>query len=797
MLVYTSTKTGFLADVQANRIETEILSAFETSLGHSTSPNEVASWKNSMQYMQNVLLDEGIPGDTGVAIEYRIPQTAKRIDFILTGQNHDQDDCVVIVELKQWSAATATTKDGVVETFLGGGRREVPHPSYQAWTYAALLEDFNEEVYSTGIQLRPCAYLHNCADGAELLDDRYAEHLEQAPLYLKRDTERLVRFIKNHVRKGDRGDLLYRIDKGRIRPSKNLADCLASLLAGNKEFLMIDDQKLVFETVIELAALSESGKKQVLIVHGGPGTGKSVVAINLLVELTNRERTVQYITRNAAPRSVYEAKLAGSMKKTRITNLFRGSGGFTKSEADVFDCLLIDEAHRLNAKSGMFAHLGENQIKELIFASRLSVFFIDQHQRVTLKDIGSEAEITSWARQQGAELTTLRLASQFRCNGSDGYLAWVDNCLQIEPTATDSLSEVDYEFRVFDSASEMRRAILKANVEANKARMVAGYCWPWKSKKDKAAMDIVLEDGDFAMQWNLNEDGSLWILKPDSVNQIGCIHTCQGLEVDYVGVLFGRDLIVRDGVVMTNASERASQDTTVRGYKKMSKAEPERAQQLTEEIIKNTYRTLMTRGQNGCFVHSVDPETNQWLQARVGQREERETMAVEVASARPLPFRLMSSEEVEPFVNAVPVYELEAAAGRFSDVQDVGVETGWAELPAEFRPHKDLFIAKVVGESMNRRVPSGSWCLFRANPAGTRQGRVVLAQHRGIMDPETSGQYTVKVYSSEYSVGEDGERRGRVALRPDSTEVAYQMLEFSGDGAGELAVLAELVAVLG
>ena len=248
---------------------------------------------------------------------------------------------------------------------------------------------------------------------------------------------------------------MYRIDHGKIKPSKNLADQLVSMLQGNEEFVMIDDQKIVYETAIKLAIRSSEKNKNVLIVEGGPGTGKSVVAINLLVKLTNRELVAQYVTRNSAPRLVYEAMLTGSFKKSHISDMFSGSGSYHSMATNSFDCLIVDEAHRLNEKSGMFNHLGENQIKEIINASKFSVFFIDEDQKVTLKDIGDKEEIRRWAKELDAKVAELKLESQFRCNGSDGYLAWLDNTLQIRETANDILKADEYDFRIVNSPSEL------------------------------------------------------------------------------------------------------------------------------------------------------------------------------------------------------------------------------------------------------------------------------------------------------------------------------------------------------
>jgi len=324
----------------------------------------------------------------------------------------------------------------------------------------------------------------------------------------------------------------------------------------------------------------------------------------------------RYVTKNAAPRAVYESKLTGTMSKTRFSNLFSGSGSFTEAPADTYDALLVDEAHRLNEKSGLFQNLGENQIKEIIRAARCSVFFLDEDQRVTLKDIGENSAIRNWARKQDAIVHELTLESQFRCNGSDGYLSWVNDVLDIRPTANPTLLGIDYQFRVFDSPEEMHREIMSRNQPNNKARVVAGYCWNWVSKKDAKLHDIQIPEYNYSARWNLNSQGNLWIIDPNSVSEIGCIHTCQGLEVEYIGVILGEDLVVRDGKVVTQPEKRARTDKSLQGLKALARTSRLEARHAADRIIKNTYRTLMTRGQKGCFVFSVDPETNEYLRDR-------------------------------------------------------------------------------------------------------------------------------------------------------------------------------------
>ncbi|TWT21312.1 DUF2075 domain-containing protein [Luteimonas marina] len=620
MIIYQGTKSTFLEDADNRDIEDVVAAAYVQKTKRYASQGEFRSWKASLSEMARVLRDRGIPDDTGVAIEYGIPQSAKRIDFILSGLSGDDTPNAIIVELKQWSSSRISEKDGLIIANRGGGfDREGPHPSYQAWSYAALLSGFNEAIHESGTALHPCAYLHNYRDDGVIRDAHYANYLSKAPLFLHGadELDRLREFIKRHVRKGDKGELLYRIESGRIRPSKMLADSLARMLKGNREFVLVDDQKVAYETCLARAAQATPRRKQVVIVKGGPGTGKSVVAVNLLVELTKRGLVTKYVSKNAAPRAVYARKLAGHVRRVEIGNLFSGSGVFHESEPDVFDTLVVDEAHRLNEKSGLYGNLGQNQVMELVRSAKCTIFFVDDDQIVTLADIGRSAELVQWANAAGAEITTLELASQFRCAGSDGYVAWLDNLLGIRETANADFDRGAFDFRVMDSPVELHELIRERNLHNNKSRVVAGYCWDWKSKRDPGACDIVIPAFDYRAQWNLDRDGSLWIVANGSVEQVGCIHTCQGLELDYVGVIIGPDLVANDGVLTTDPSKRSRHDRSIRGYRSGAKADPSLHARV-DRIIRNTYKTLMTRGLKGCYVYATDRGVRDILSAHQG-----------------------------------------------------------------------------------------------------------------------------------------------------------------------------------
>src|SRR5699024_3551535 len=332
---------------------------------------------------------------------------------------------------------------------------------------------------------------------------------------------------------------------------------------------------------------------------------------------------VQYVTKNAAPRSIYERKLKGDYRKSEISNLFKGSGSYTQTESDEFDVLVVDEAHRLNEKSGMFKNMGEHQVKELIHSSKLAVFFIDESQRVHIDDAGDIETIQKYAKEYNSEVTTMKLASQFRCNGSDGYLAWLDDVLGIKETANVNFIGKDYDFRVYENPNEMRDEIERLNKGRNKSRIVAGYCWNWnkETRLNSEIPDIVLPEFDFEMSWNLDNTAT-WAIDEDSVKESGLIHTCQGLEFDYVGVIIGDDLRYENGEIITDHSERAKTDRSLFGIKKMMKENPEKAYKVADEVIRNTYRTLMTRGQKGCFVYCTNKELSEYFKKRLKNMQE-------------------------------------------------------------------------------------------------------------------------------------------------------------------------------
>ena len=618
MLAYVETKSRFLAD--APRIADIVRDAVATHLGILVSPHssEYQSWQNSLgNAMFHVLDSDAIPDDCGVAIEYRLHGRRQRIDVMLSGYDRDGYRSVVVVELKQWSQVFSSQLPDHIVTFLGGTERDLPHPSYQAWSYSRLLSDFYEVVSADPIHLRTCSYVHNCLDDTALRAPSMSELIERAPVFVGREYLDVRRYITDVVTEGDGAAVLRRIDESAIAPSKQLVSALSSMLDGNEEFVLIDEQKTAFEAIMRRVDEVPVGERWVILVHGGPGTGKSVIAINALVRLLQNGLNVRYVTKNAAPRAVYRSKLQRRSKEADIASLFVSSDMFYKVERDAYDVLIVDEAHRLVRNSGLYGNLGHNQISEIIQAARVCVFFIDESQRVTWRDIGSSQEIEALASQLEAPADTYELSAQFRCAGSDEYLHWVDSVLGVNEHPQVDLSGTDYVIEIVDSASELRDRIFALNHENHTSRLLAGYCWDWISKRDPNAYDIVFPGTDFAMRWNLTKDGSLWMIAPDSVNEVGCIHTCQGLEGDYMGVIIGPDLIARGGHLVTDPAARARTDQSLRGWKRAAREDRDATLLRTDGLIRNTYRTLLTRGMRGTLVYCTDKATADYLRHEI------------------------------------------------------------------------------------------------------------------------------------------------------------------------------------
>ena len=622
MIVYEDSKRCFVEDIKSNCIADKITAKIRERGINAGHEREYISWQNSLQFMRNIVDDNDIDDEVRIAIEYNIPLTSKRVDFIICGADANNNDNVVVVELKQWQKAEVVADDMhyCVKTFVGGNNRIVCHPSYQAYSYACFIRNYSQTVLDDGINLIPCAYLHNYdPDFKQTLSNSiYKEWVSEAPFFIRNETEQFSAFVKKYVtRRSSNGDLLYKIDHGRLKPTKTLQDSLTSMVKGNKEFMLLDEQAVCYDMCLKtMAKCKEDGKKRTIVIQGGPGTGKSVLAVNLLMEFINKSLNTCYATKNSAPREAFLSLLTHSdaKKQVNIKQLFRSPFGLSNVPDNTYDCLIVDEAHRLVKK--MYGDWnGENQVKECISASLLSIFLLDEDQAVTVNDIGSIAEISKWCRELNSTLkmpAEAKLVSQFRCNGSDAYIQFIDDILQrTEESVTVDLDELNFDFRIFDSAIELREALREKNAINNKSRMVAGYCYDWNVKHGRGDYDIMLPDG-FKAKWNLEKD-KIWAINPNSFEEVGCIHTAQGLEFDYVGVLIGKDLKYdsTSGRIITD-KQAISKDDKSSGIRSCKN------ENIVRKLILNTYKTLLTRGQKGCYVYCEDKSLAEYIKKKAG-----------------------------------------------------------------------------------------------------------------------------------------------------------------------------------
>lgn len=613
MILYEATAKRFIEDVDSNQIISEIEKAFREKLGRGIPPAEVSAYSNSLPHMERVIRRAGVADDCGILIEYKIPLTNFRIDFVISGTDELGNKNFVIVELKQWQKAKAVEGDGLVETYTGNGNRIVTHPSYQASRYKDFMSDFNEVIYSNEVSAYSCAYLHNYEEGRPepLLEEKYASILETSPLYFRDDQQKLQNFIAKYVKYGKGQEILYKISSGKIKPSKKLIEHVSGMFNGNSNFILLDEQKVIFESA---RAIANKGEKAIIIVKGGPGTGKSVVSVNLVAQLLKDGLNAMFVAPNSSFRNSIVKMLTKDKAPQRVRNIFKGSSAFYDTTNDEFDVLIVDEAHRLKG-AGAYMYKGTNQVDDVIKSSKVSIFFIDDHQIVRPEDIGSVEQLKNLAQKFNASIFEFELSTQFRCSGADGYINWLDDILEIKETGNyDGWDKSDFDFKIFDDPNTLKNAIEEKAQDGATARILAGYAWNWTSAKQgnghAQINDICLPEYDFTMPWNSRKVGTTWAIDSEGIGQVGCIHTSQGLEFDYVGVIVGADL----GYNKTNGGYFTDYDK----YKdKLGKKGLKQSPEKLNKLVRNIYKVLMTRGMKGCYVYFVDKNTEQYFKERL------------------------------------------------------------------------------------------------------------------------------------------------------------------------------------
>lgn len=614
MILYQGIAREFIEAVETNKIVSKLEDAFRNKLGRKLPPNEISAYTNSLSFMERVVRRSGIADDCGIFIEYIIPLTSNRIDFLIAGEDEKGNKNFIIIELKQWQDAQPTGSEGVVVTALGRGMRETTHPSYQAHSYKLFLSDFNENISNGNIQAYACAYLHNYKkkDPEPLIEAPYENNVKEAPIYFRDDQSKLEEFLAKYVKQGKGSDILYQIESGKIKPTKKLINHVSELFKGNQEFILLDEQKVAYEKARSVA--NDTSKKSVVIIKGGPGTGKSVISVNLLGQLLKDDLNVVFVAPNSSFREVMVDRLTHDHSKVRVKNLFKGSGGFVDTDPNTFDALVVDEAHRLK-KFGAFMYRGVNQIEDIVRACKTAIFFIDDDQAIRPEDIGSVDEIKRVANEYNAEIHEIELVAQFRCSGAEGYINWLNDMLHIKETGNfDGWDKGEYEFKIFDDPNELRNAIKRKHDEGQNARILAGYAWKWTSPTEGNANaevdDVEIPEFDFRMPWNSRKIGTTWAVDQSGIDQVGCIHTSQGLEFDYVGVIVGDDLSFDPNTLSYITDHDKYKDAQgKRGLRDNPKE--------LNRFVRNIYKILMTRGMKGCYVYFTDDKTKEYFKSRM------------------------------------------------------------------------------------------------------------------------------------------------------------------------------------
>ncbi|GAA3991897.1 DUF2075 domain-containing protein [Streptomyces plumbiresistens] len=589
---------------------------YRSVLFQSPSPSECRSWENSIPALAEVLCDAGLD-DIEVLIEHRLPLTSLRADIILAGSHPATGrPSYVIVELKQWSEARLVPGTENLCLVARMGNRPALHPVAQVRRYCDYLQDFTNVLSDQEGAVAGVAYLHYAADQdvSELL------RLPDAKAQLFTDTSRgeLIKYLQTRLSALDGSvEADYLLDSPRA-PGRQLMRAAAAEIIDGGEFLLMDEQEVAARLVKRAADLSrQSDQKEVIVISGGPGSGKSIIALHLMGHLGRNGRSVVHATGSKSFTTTLR-HVVGT-KNGRIPKLFRYFFDFTSAERNGLDVLICDEAHRIRQRSsrqGAYAghRSGRSQVEELIDAARVPVFLIDEHQVVRPGEMGSVETIDEAARARGCIVRHVDLNSQFRCGGSRAYEHWVLRLLGLEPGGPIQWQpEEDFELLVAESPQGMESYLRGRQESGYTSRMTAGFCWRWSDPRIDGSLVDDVAIGEWRRPWNLRGEqpvggapvSSLWATDPSGFGQIGCIYTAQGFEYAWNGMIFGSDLVWRGNE--WRAAPGESKDHAVK------KAEPG----AFGRLIRNTYKVLLTRGMVGTVLYSTDPETQAMLASLV------------------------------------------------------------------------------------------------------------------------------------------------------------------------------------
>jgi hypothetical protein len=581
------------------------------------APSESRSWDRSIPVLANDLVEAGL-GEVEVLLEHRLPLSSRRVDAIVAGR-HPKTGAAsyVVVELKQWSAADLFEDDPALVLIDGYSRRPRLHPVEQVRGYCEYLRDFVPALQVGADAVVGAAYLHNATEMGVSPLRRLAESRDGRMFTGERRAE-FMDFLRSRLAPGVAGaPYADEFLSSRAAPSRQLLAVAAAEIRDREQFVLLDQQRLAYNLVLHATEAARGrDSKAVVIVSGGPGSGKSVIALSLLGELARRGRTVLHATGSRSFTQTLRQVTGRGSPRTR--NLFKYFNQFVDADRNGLEVLILDEAHRIRETSmsrytPRQQRTDRRQVDELIAAARVPVFLLDEHQVVRPGELGTVGEIEAHAQSLGLAVQKIDLNAHFRCGGSEAYMEWVTRLLGLTPGGPLKwVGDAAFAVHIADSPYELEHLLRTKLENGYGARMAAGYCWPWSDPRPDGSLvnDVII--GDWSRPWNLRGDravgdappSALWATDPAGFGQVGCVYTAQGFEYDWNGVIIGPDLIWRGGG--WRAVREASRDPDFRSRAKVTDLEFGR-------LVRNVYKVLLTRGMVGTIIYSPDPETNAML----------------------------------------------------------------------------------------------------------------------------------------------------------------------------------------
>jgi hypothetical protein len=578
-------------------------------MGNSPSPAEKRSWENSLVEICEILILCGL-GEVNLLIEYQLPYSSKRIDVIAIGSNpKNESPTIIVIELKQWTNASLI--EGALDSLKidSYGNTPILHPVVQVSRYCEYLNDFNRYVSDENTNLFGIAYLHNWIDTNNTALD-LIQPTANGMLFTANQKNKLKEFLTARISSNFSDQITDDFLNSKVAPTKQLMQLAAEEVKNREQFRLLDEQQIAYSMVMKALRDAEtSNTKTAVIITGGPGTGKSVIALSLLGELSRRGKTTLHATGSKAFRNSLR-KVAGA-RSPQVQKLFSYFNSFMTAERNSLDVIICDEAHRIRETSAnrytkADLRTGTPQLHELLNVARVPVFLLDSNQVVRKGETGTPEYIENEARSLGLKVIRVDLDGQFRCGGSRLYETWLNGFLNLEDaTAINWSSDPNFSVLVADSPSEIVEKLRAFESEGFKSRITAGYCWTWNDPNDDGTLPNDVKIGNWSRPWNVKGDrgvgeymsGELWAIDPKGFDQIGCVYTAQGFEYDWNAVIFGPDLVWRSGKWIGDRS--GSKDPAMRGI----------APEHFETLVKNTYKVLLTRGLVGTILFSVDEET--------------------------------------------------------------------------------------------------------------------------------------------------------------------------------------------